>query len=117
MQHDTTRDNTSTTRHNTSEHESNTRQHEYISSDLKLVTRKLLSECKLLKDFFTCELFSENKFQRGNQLVQKKKGKKEGWKKYFYKRKLNSQNYNCTKGRKKLQGLRSYSNNYEDIIL
>ena len=36
----------------------------------------------LLSIFFTCELFSEKKFQRGNQLGQKKKVNK-GWKEYF----------------------------------
>ena len=32
-----------------------------------------------------CELFSEKKYRRGNHLVQKKKGNKEGRKEYFHK--------------------------------
>ena len=104
----TIRDNTSTTRRNTRQHKCNTRKHEhktrhhecntstkqhkiYFDLFIFLPVWNFLREnflvnvsgitviLILFSDFFTCELFSGKKFQRGNKLVRKKKVNKSCW--------------------------------------
>ena len=72
--------------------------------------KKTFQTFKLLSDFFTCEHFPKKKFQRGNQLVQKKKVNKER-KEYYFVKTVTAQ-----KGRINFKASK-VSNNYDVIIL